>query len=466
MAVLSCVVGFTPLGPGGAEGNTAKEWQLPAQNNNWDIGYNLGGDIGAPVAADEAYRFNIPVITYGFDEAFMQFFGTNGVKAVDAAMRIFNDLPSVNSMSDELSEFPLNSSHLHHEAAQLGLLDLKSVTMLAILEELGLTDSIRWTFALRQRVNINPGNFGFYTVIKNNYDPVTLSASSYVNGTLWTYFIYEVPPPVMYSDAVEVFPPSVNQPLNIPVSALGGATFGIPSPIFSGYYFDGLTRDDVGGLRYLYTPKRIVGETLLAGVTPGGGQPWAPYLGTNFLTNAVVGTNAVGTNTLTAGKRGGMNKFRFQKVHYDTQFFVPFAQTYKDKVVFQGEVFEQTVQRTVAVPDILFSATDLSPAVYARTTTANWINNEALNGLFLNGGPGVISPPIFVSFSKQLPALFNNTPFFVTEPVITDTNARPFFGFNYTWASFDGTTNPPIIYPQYLNYTIDTVRNAARGNGL
>jgi hypothetical protein len=455
LALAPGVVGFTPFGPGGAEGIAGKLWQLPAANAGWDIGYNLAGDIGAPVYISEAYRWNVPVITYGFDESFLGFFGTNGVKAIDSAIRVINDLPAVNEMSDDLSEFPLNSAHLNHEAAQLGLIDLKSLTLPFLLEELGLTDSIRWTYAISFRINL-PGNFGLYSVIKNNYDPVTLSPSSYVNGTLWTYSILEIPPPVRFSDAVESLPPGVNEEVNIPVTAL---TY---FPGLSGYYFTGLTRDDVGGLRYLYTPRNIVGEALLPGIVPGGGA-WSPFIGTNFLGG---NTNNVGTNAIaTAGKRGGVNRIRFQKVHYDSVFFSPFTQTYKDRVVFQGQVFEQTVQRTVTVPDIIFSATDLRGAVIARTVTANWVNNELLNGLFANGGPGVIAPPINITFSKTLPTTFNQTPFFITEPFIGDTNARPFGLISFTWASFDGTTNPPIIYPQYLNYTIDTIRNQARGNG-
>lgn len=87
-------VGFSLLGPGGAEAIAAKTWQLPAQNAGWTIGYNFGGDIGSPVAPDEAYRLTLPVITYGYDERFIAFFGTNGIKAVDSAIRILNDRPS------------------------------------------------------------------------------------------------------------------------------------------------------------------------------------------------------------------------------------------------------------------------------------------------------------------------------------------------------------------------------------
>jgi hypothetical protein len=69
-----------------------------------------------------------------------------------------------------------------------------------------------------------------------------------------------------------------------------------------------------------------------------------------------------------------------------------------------------------------------------------------------------------ITFNTQLPFLRNQTPFFITEPSITDTNARLFLGLiGPTWASFDGTTNPPVIYPAYLDF--DYIRSLVRGAG-
>ena len=42
------------------------------------------GDIGGPMDISNEYRWNVPVVTYGFDQSFMDYFGTNGVAAVDA----------------------------------------------------------------------------------------------------------------------------------------------------------------------------------------------------------------------------------------------------------------------------------------------------------------------------------------------------------------------------------------------
>ena len=57
------------------------------------LGYNLAGDIGGPMLPTEAYRWNIPTITYAFDYSFLRYFGPEGVNAVEQAIGILNALP-------------------------------------------------------------------------------------------------------------------------------------------------------------------------------------------------------------------------------------------------------------------------------------------------------------------------------------------------------------------------------------
>jgi hypothetical protein len=266
---------------------------------------------------------------------------------------------------------------------------------------------------------------------------------------------------VMFSEAIEVRPPAlVNEPINYPVTAL------TQLPIVSGIYFNSLTRDDVGGIRYLLRPKTIAVEPLLPDVVPGGGI-WSPFLGTNVLTNAV-GT----TNSGSVGLRGGVGKLRFRKVFFNNligQTFNPVNVRYRDTfIATNGLTLRQSVQRQIVVPDIIFSAADLFPETIAtRSATDNWINNELLNtapGANLRGGPGIIAPPIVITFANTPRILRNVTPFFINEPVITDTNARNAGLFFPVLASFDGTTNAPVIYPVSLNYSIQTIRGLVGGN--
>lgn len=455
LAATPWTMGFSLIGPGGAEGVVAKEWQLPAQNDGWDIGYGRGGDIGAPCNFGEFYRWNTPVITYAFDSSFVTYFGTEGMKAVDAAMRVLNELPKASKMTADLTEFPLNSTHLHHEAAQLGLLDLKSGTLSLLLEQLGLADPIRWNYAIRQRINL-PNDFGDYSITRFNFDPVTFTPSSYVNGTLWTYVIQESIP-TQTSDAFEVLPaPLNNEVINYPVAAVSR------TPLASGYYFTSLTRDDVGGLRFLLRPRNIVAEALLPDVAASGGT-FSPYLGTNTLTNTIGG--GTGTNG-SEGLRGGVDKLQFRKViAYQSASYKQVSYSYRDTfITTNGVVIKQSVRRTPVAPDITFAADDTFPAMATRTDTTSWINNETINGLSPRGGPGVIAPPVVITFNNAPRIVRNTTPSFVTEPFITDTNARAAGLIGSLWASFGGTTNAPVIYPIPFGYSVEFLRSQAEGN--
>ena len=44
------------------------------------------GDIGGPMDIGSGYRWNVPVVTYGFDRSFLDYFGSNGVAAVRTAL--------------------------------------------------------------------------------------------------------------------------------------------------------------------------------------------------------------------------------------------------------------------------------------------------------------------------------------------------------------------------------------------
>ena len=45
-------------------------------------GYRQPGDIGGPMNIDEGYRWNIPVITYGFDRSFLDYFGSTAIPQI------------------------------------------------------------------------------------------------------------------------------------------------------------------------------------------------------------------------------------------------------------------------------------------------------------------------------------------------------------------------------------------------
>src|ERR1043166_3120706 len=74
------------------------------------LSLNLPGDLGGPMNLGEEYRYNIPVLYYSFDQPFLDYFGAEGVKAIDNAMAILNGLSSVSSYSSNLAEVPLEAT--------------------------------------------------------------------------------------------------------------------------------------------------------------------------------------------------------------------------------------------------------------------------------------------------------------------------------------------------------------------
>src|SRR6267378_5111068 len=248
--------GFALLGP------FNEPYQQGGNPNSLSLNWPF--DVGGPKNLAEEYRWNVPVLYYSFDQAFLDYFGSNGVYAVEQAIGILNSLTNVSAYSKELTEFPLDSQRVNYEAQALGLVDVKSVMLHALIEQLGLAEPDRYTWLLRNR-GLPPGAMCpafVYNVIKRNFDPVTWEPSSYVNGTLYSYNIFEycpappVGPGIDRADAVEF----LVDPLGDPFSAVAssGSFIGFSEAIEQdygfrreGFYYTGLTRDDVGGLRYL-----------------------------------------------------------------------------------------------------------------------------------------------------------------------------------------------------------------------
>src|ERR1044071_8018377 len=142
VGILTPPTAFPPLGPYAVDENGAV-WQTAR------LGYTLDGAIGGPMnaAAGEEYRWNIPTLYYAYDAAFLDFFGTRGVEEVEKAIKILNDLPAASLLN--VDDYPMRSEHINFRAAGLGLMDLKSVAMIATLEEIGLASPNRWVFCLR-----------------------------------------------------------------------------------------------------------------------------------------------------------------------------------------------------------------------------------------------------------------------------------------------------------------------------
>jgi hypothetical protein len=429
------------------------------------LGYNVpngGNEYGGPRLRGDEYRLSTPVVTYGIDGSFMEFFGVEGAQAVDSAFALFNNLTNVSAFSSTLEEFPLRADGINPTARALGLVDLKTQLLSQILATLGLTSPERWCWSLRARYVV--GTTPSYSVVNFNYDPISGRPSRYVNGTLYSYVIreiYNADGTVSFYDAREVPVDSANPMVSLAstISVNFQETSDdrvVRSLSPTGRFFTGLTRDDAGGLRYLYHPANRNYEGAPAGSfrgsagTGGGGaaaaleSPW-----TVAGSSGQVGTTAVGTtgtsNTLqlvNLAVRAGVDRVRFIKVNTDPvlrQNARQAAVTYPEVVSSNGVVIRQVVSRILARPDILISARDLGVANYVPVIGGLVQPGFVNTGATLDGnaeGPGNLEPQSGYTFSKVGVYSLNrgNT---------DEQDGQP----GSLWGSFDGSTNAPVLYP-------------------
>jgi hypothetical protein len=368
-------------------------------------GYRFPGDIGGPMEIGSEYRWNLPVMTYGFDPSFIETFGFRGVAAVESAIKILNDLPPASASNVGL--FPPQTTRENFTASSMALLDLKSTALWLILEQLGLAAPSRnvWTLGYCEQTNA-------CELIQRNYDPITLMPSDTVNRVAYTYSIY-------YSTISDAFEFQID-PLAFAFSAV------MDWNAYPGRFFTGLTADDVEGLRYMLNKTNINVESLPSGVTRvGSSLPPAPN----------------------AARRPGVEKIRFLKMNWNARKgrFNAMTNVFTLKYLQNRMTKRQVLQRIVRRPDLLFKAADLGaiehvesdgttnvfPRFFERSATQRWRNMSVKNRTRSGEGPGVILPGAVVTFGK--PHLYNATSF-------------PWHPLPKLWGSFDGTSNVPVVY--------------------
>jgi hypothetical protein len=338
---LSPSFAFSLLGPA-ANGGDA--WQIPS------IGFNPTPSIAVPYGIldndrvnslmgpknlGEEYRLNAPVLYYACDANFLDYFGLDGMTNVEAAFAILNNLTNVDSYSSDLSEFPLQSEGINYTAQSWGLYDLKSLTLALMMEQIGLADPIRYTWVIHDRYNTGDGapcpDQYLYMVVSRNFDLLTSMPagsaqyySPYVNDTLYTFTVLEYCPPPpnpnLGSLTSAALPQNVDgseEAFNSPVAsgtgiaAVGTTLFtginGAWGHLLQGGFYTGLTRDDVQGLRYLYSTNNVNFDTTAAGSvlfsstgggTGGLGLPFVLYTSnyTAFAENALTNPPSALTN--------------------------------------------------------------------------------------------------------------------------------------------------------------------------
>jgi hypothetical protein len=124
----------------------------------------------------------------------------------------------------------------------------------------------------------------------------------------------------------------------------------------------------------------------------------------------------------------------------------------------------------VTGPDILFSAGDLASGPAAngfngtvQRSNLNTVEDPQQVGSTVAFGPGVINSPSVFTFNKVGPSFYN-----VSQPNSTALIPNEASGVQgLIWASFDGTTNDPIVYPNgsYTNLLAAVLIQISPANG-
>jgi hypothetical protein len=384
---------------------------------------------GGPKNFGEGSRLTTPIITYGFDDTFLQYFGAQGVAAVDAAMHVLNGLP--NASSANLNNFLTDGAQqVNYTAQALELVDLKSTVLWLMAEHMGLLGETHvWDLLLRAHYGTPACDYEYY-VVNRNYDPITYNPTEYVNGRKYDYFIWDgCPISVSVGDAIEV-PSDTTAPRFTAVATAQGLEYG-------GYYL-GLTRDDMGGLQFLYQKGNYAyqGVDSNAVVLPFESS-WSPV----NMTNEISGIS----NFFSV--LGGVEKITFVKVKYDSLLgtnFTPIILKYTIPWVTNSTLQQLQVTRTITAPDIIFAAADLinSEAIAnytPLTRSGTFISN---NYVSLGGGvtPSTISASTVIVFDNVGPIYYNASPYFL--------DSQNYYVYPiFNWGSFDGSTNAPIVYP-------------------
>ena len=211
-----------------------------ANGTNRAVANNLG----------EEYRWNSPMLTYAYDESFLNYFGSNGVVAVENAIRMMNAIPDISTLktnyppvdrnSPNLWNFPTRPDRYHARAGNARLLDIKSYALAELFSFVGLGNAEDNAFQIE-----------FGSVTLRNFDPISRMPSKYVNGSLLSFVV------VGGTNALP-FPIDLMKP----VVTLVGASDHRATRIAEGKFLVAPTRDDIGGLRELYRKDNFNMEPL------------------------------------------------------------------------------------------------------------------------------------------------------------------------------------------------------------
>jgi hypothetical protein len=389
-----------------------------------NVGYTEQG--GPAITLLQGSRLNVGITTYAYDPSFVAYYGADGMKAVDAAFAILNSLPAASSAN--LSQFiTQGNEQINYTARALSMLDLKSTVLQLMIEHLGLLGETHVFDMYGQQTIPGAGTCASaYFVGVDNFDPVTWNPSTYVNGILYGYNIQDgCSAGLLFTDAME-------EADDEPGSSTAWTAVATQEGLQVGGYYLGITRDDMGGLSCLYSKNNFRYETMFTDVYPGQesvlNSPFNPLV-----------TNSTATNTLPT-LVGGVEKVNFYRVYYNPPITTTNVLSYTIPSLTNNKIQTVVLYRTNTVPDIIISATNLLATTATQiqdtpfTRTYAWLTSPQASY------PSVMSPTMSLVINDVGPLSVNESPNFMQGSALF---IYPFFQYG----SFDGSTNPPIVFP-------------------
>ena len=149
--------------------------------------------------------------------------------------------------------------------------------------------------------------------------------------------------------------------------------------------------------------------------------------------------------------RQGIEQVQFIRANYDSllgQFFQPLTNKYTMVMITNSQQVTEYYQRVVTHPDFLLRAQDLASFDSGASVTRNiqFDQSQILNGL---AGPGTITPATTFTYDKAGTVYFNGTRnlYGLSTNVFLDPLNESTQIQLLQWASFDGSTNDPVLYP-------------------
>ena len=269
------------------------------------LNFNYTDDLGGPKDIRRFFRWNIPELTYSFDASFVNYFGMEGMEAVHDAFGVVNEFfhnDDYSGMSQlDLVKHGFAKNYATHwentTAKNAQVIDLKSLTLGLLLNQLGLGNPHRHAFTITGTESNTASAQVIFKASLRNYDPVTLNETNGINGVKYSYrLVHDATNGPTAGGSLsglsavdmEEFTTASSPGAWSAVAGILDAFYGstsfywtdIPTRFNFGIFYDGanamggryeprhaLTYDDAGGLRYLYGTNTYAYEDIDLSVT-------------------------------------------------------------------------------------------------------------------------------------------------------------------------------------------------------